>query len=77
LILVDEVVEEGEYHEEALQAAWTDVVSERMADLDLDDETKTAPFKKDDVLAWAQARWSKSAYVRSCGVRAPFDWDAN
>ncbi|RYO23759.1 hypothetical protein AA0111_g9052 [Alternaria arborescens] len=33
-----------------------------MADLDLDDETKTAPFKKDDVLAWAQARWSKSAH---------------
>ncbi|CAN9312917.1 unnamed protein product [Alternaria alternata] len=62
LILVDEVVEEGEYHEEALQAAWTDVVSERMADLDLDDETKTAPFRKDDVLAWAQARWSKSAH---------------
>jgi len=65
LMLVDEVVQEGEYHDEALQAAWADVISERMADLNISDETRTSPLKEEDILIWAQTRWSKSAYVSS------------
>jgi hypothetical protein len=68
LMLVDEVVQEGEYHDEALQAAWADVISERMADLNIADEMRIAPLKEDDILTWAQTRWSKSAYVSSCRV---------
>jgi hypothetical protein len=74
LILVDEVVDEGEYHEEALEAARTDVVSERMAGLDLGVETKTSSLQDDEILTWAQTRWSKSAYVRSCRVDALLTW---
>jgi hypothetical protein len=62
LILVDEVVDQGEYHDEALDAARTDVISERMTNLDLDDETKTSSLQDDEILTWAQTHWSKSAY---------------
>lgn len=63
LILVDEVLDEGEYHDEALEAARTDVISERMTELDMKDEEKNSSLVDDDILTWAQTRWSRSAYV--------------
>ncbi|KAH6878176.1 hypothetical protein BKA58DRAFT_90111 [Alternaria rosae] len=62
LILVDEVLDEGEYHDEALEAARTDVISERMTGLELEDQEKTSSLEDDDILTWAQTRWSKSAH---------------
>lgn len=67
LILVDEVLDEGEYHDEALEAARTDVISERMTGLNLKDEEKNSSLEDDDILTWAQTRWSRSAYVNHRG----------
>ncbi|KAI4690792.1 uncharacterized protein J4E88_002265 [Alternaria novae-zelandiae] len=62
LILVDEVLDEGEYHDEALEAARTDVISERMTELGMKDEEKNSSLVDDDILTWAQTRWSRSAH---------------
>lgn len=64
---MDEVLDEGEYHDEALEAARTDFVSERMTELDLKDEEKGSSLEDDDILTWTQMCWSKSAYVNSHG----------
>jgi hypothetical protein len=63
LILVDEIVEEGEYYDEALEAARADFVSERMATLEIDNEKEVASTQDDEVLTRAQTQWSNSAYV--------------
>jgi hypothetical protein len=67
LLLIDEVVEDGEYHERAVEAALIDLtlVSNNMHDdcccqatserMHLDDKVKAAK--------WAKTCWSRTAYV--------------
>ncbi|KAF1833785.1 hypothetical protein BDW02DRAFT_359923 [Decorospora gaudefroyi] len=83
LILVDELVDEGEYHDEALEAAQKDLLSEEMANLTVGMETQAPLVQHDDlkVVTWAQTRWSKSAYdiligcLLDCGcLRTAFDY---
>ena len=59
------MAEEGEYHDEALEAANADYLSEGIANLNLD-SAKTAQDGEDDVfVAWTQEQLSKIAYVRA------------
>lgn len=68
LLLVDEVVEEGEYHEEALEAANTDYLSERVRGLNLE-AGDDAGSEEEKVVSWAQEHLSRTAYVRGGPVR--------
>ncbi|KAI2477640.1 hypothetical protein Ptr902_10802 [Pyrenophora tritici-repentis] len=63
LILIDEVAQEGEYHDDALEAARTDIATEQMRDVAVDSEKEVTSFEDDEIAAWAQTRWSKNAYV--------------
>jgi hypothetical protein len=74
LLLIDEVAEEGEYHDEAIEAANADYLPETAAKLTIDSDEDSEPepqreeteAKQEDnvqVVAWAQTRWSKTAYV--------------
>lgn len=64
LLLVDEVAEEGEYHEEAVEAANADYLSEKVAGLDIDAGNNAATEQDDKVIFWAQNDLSRTAYVR-------------
>lgn len=64
LLLVDEVVEEGEYHDEALEAANTDYLAEGIASLTVDPTDDLQNEGTDKVIAWAQKHCSRTAYVR-------------
>lgn len=64
LLLVDEVAEEGEYHEEALEAANTDYISEKVAGLNADAGDDAANGEEEQVISWVQKNLSKTAYVR-------------
>jgi hypothetical protein len=66
LILVDEIVDEGEYYDEALRAAWTDFVSEKLVDLAINTEKEGDSTPDDEVMSWVRIRWSNSAYVSRC-----------
>lgn len=67
LLLVDEVVEEGEYHDEALEAANADYLSVGAATLSID-SAAAAQFEEDKSVSWARNHLSKTAYVREgCG----------
>lgn len=50
LILVDELAEEGEYHDEALEAAQADLVPEKLADLSIGAEKETVPSEYNDTI---------------------------
>ena len=63
LLLIDEVAEEGEYHEEALAAAEADFLSDRMASLDVDQNAEKILTKEHDIVTWTEAKSSKNAYV--------------
>lgn len=63
LILVDEVVQEGEYHDDALEAARIDLLSEQMKHVAIDSEKEAGSLEDDQIATWAQTRWSKNAYV--------------
>lgn len=65
LILVDELTEEGEYHDEALEAAHADLIPEKMADFSIDAENEAIPSEYDNVINYARTRWSRTAYVKS------------
>ncbi|KAF7444582.1 hypothetical protein A1F97_03681 [Pyrenophora tritici-repentis] len=81
LILIDEVVQEGEYHDDALEAARTDIATEQMRDVAVDSEKEVTSFEDDEIAAWAQTRWSKNAHdaligcLIDCGCfRSAFDY---
>lgn len=71
LLLVDEVAEEGEYHEEALEAANADYLSEKVAGLNIDGDDDSMTAQGDQVISWTQNDLSRTAYVRG-----RFDWCA-
>lgn len=62
LLLVDEVREESEYYDEALEAAEADFLTDRMAKLDVEQDVDENVAKEDEVWNWAQTK-SKNAYV--------------
>ncbi|ENI09961.1 hypothetical protein COCC4DRAFT_158520 [Bipolaris maydis ATCC 48331] len=83
LILVDELVEEGEYHDEALEAARTDLVPEKMANLSISAEKEAIPSEYEDITNYAQTQWSRTAHdiliesLLDCGcLRSAFDYIA-
>lgn len=65
LLLVDEVAEEGEYHEEALEAANADYLSAGVANLKIEATDAGDDKEEDGVVTWAQEMLSKTAYVRA------------
>jgi len=64
LLLVDEVVEEGEYYDEALDAAKIDFISERIASAVIDTEKTSS--EDTEIIDWMQKHWSRHAYVSLC-----------
>lgn len=65
LILVDELTEEGEYHDETLDAARADLVPEKMTDLSIGAGKEALSSEYEDVVNYARTRWSRTAYVSS------------
>ncbi|KAG9205142.1 hypothetical protein G6514_008719 [Epicoccum nigrum] len=65
LLLVDEVAEEGEYHDEAMEAATADYLSEGIANLNLGSANTAQDEGEDGVVTWTQEQLSKNAYVRA------------
>lgn len=78
LLLVDEVVEEGEYHEDALTAAKADIASTQAFDFAAEARLQLSGLKhakcccsvrpeilneENGVITWAKSCWSKTAYV--------------
>lgn len=63
LLLIDELVDEGEYHEESLEAAKVDYVTSKTASLAIEEQKNLASDGNDSVLQWAQRECSKVAYV--------------
>jgi hypothetical protein len=63
LLLIDEVVEEGEYHEEAFEAAQIDFASEKLSELEVHQNQEANSNGENDVVAWAQSKCSRVAYV--------------
>lgn len=63
LLLVDEVLDEGEYHDEALDAAERDCLSERMANMSVECKDHDENQHTEYVVEWAQTQWSRKAYV--------------
>jgi hypothetical protein len=63
LLLIDEVAEDGEYHEEALEAAKDDFIAERLGSLDIEDEEERVSELDDGVVKWAKLVCLNIAYV--------------
>jgi hypothetical protein len=61
LLLIDEVVEEGEYHEEAIEAARDDYISEVLAQLSVEEENESKG--EEGAVRWAETVCSITAYV--------------
>lgn len=66
LLLIDEVVEEGEYHEEALEAAKDDYISEVLAQLSVHEEKDSKA--EEGAIRWARTDCSVTAYVSNCVI---------
>lgn len=69
LLLVDEVAEEGEYHDEALEAANADYISDGIQSLELN-QSKQAQSEEDKTIAWVQQSCSRTAYVKGISGRS-------
>jgi len=68
------VVQEGEYHDDALEAARMDMLSEQMKNVAIDSETKSTSPEDEQIATWAAIQLSKNAYVsvamNSCAYEA-------
>ncbi|KAF2031262.1 hypothetical protein EK21DRAFT_111087 [Setomelanomma holmii] len=62
LLLIDEVIEEGEYHHEALEAATQDKLSTQVADMAIHVEETEAANDPMTVANWARNNYSLMAY---------------
>lgn len=71
--MVDEVVEEGEYHDEALEAAQADYLADKVVRLSVDQGHESAFAEEHDVVVWAQTICSKTAYASTIQSRTPQD----
>ncbi len=63
LLLIDEVVEQGEYVEEVTEAAKRDLTLEALSSLTIEPEKKSVTNQEDAFLNLVRAQWSKPAYV--------------
>jgi hypothetical protein len=63
LLLIDELIEEGEYYEEALEAATEDSLSGKLATVTIRDTETDASDNPNHVVDWARTRCSPIAYV--------------
>jgi hypothetical protein len=52
------VVEEGEYHEEALEAIRSDWISEKLAKVSIEEQNAAQSPKEEDAINWAQTECS-------------------
>lgn len=59
------MAEEGEYHDEAMEAATADYLSEGIANLNLGSANTAQDEGEDGVVTWTQQQLSKNAYVRA------------
>jgi hypothetical protein len=62
LLLIDEVIEEGEYHEEALEAAKCDLVTDRLNSLAIAAQKEDHLNPDGSAVSWAQTDCSRKAY---------------
>jgi hypothetical protein len=62
LLLIDEVIEEGEYHEEALEAAKCDLITDRLDGLGFTTQKEDHPNPEDSAVSWARTDCSRIAY---------------
>ncbi|KAJ4383841.1 hypothetical protein N0V86_000684 [Didymella sp. IMI 355093] len=83
LLLVDEVAEEGEYHDEALEAANADYLSEKVAGLNIRAGDEAGSKEDGEVVSWAEKHLSRTAHdilieaLLACGCfRSAFDYIA-
>ncbi|KAF1913712.1 hypothetical protein BDU57DRAFT_531586 [Ampelomyces quisqualis] len=84
LLLIDEVVEEGEYHDDALEAARDDWNSVKLAGISINGQSITqSDYDEDDATIWAQTCCSIAAYdiliecLLECGsLRSAFEYIA-
>ncbi|KAF2856735.1 hypothetical protein T440DRAFT_6980 [Plenodomus tracheiphilus IPT5] len=83
LLLVDEVLEDGEYHEEALDAARLDYASEQLACASIEDSGNDTDPLSSNVTDWAKGTCLKEAYflliegLQRCGcLRSTSDYTA-
>lgn len=63
LLLVDEVIEETEYHDEAMEAAEIDYLSNAMAHLGAETGAHEPPSTEDKILSWVRSDCLRKAYV--------------
>ncbi|KAI8937772.1 hypothetical protein NX059_005471 [Plenodomus lindquistii] len=81
LLLVDEVVEEGEYHEEASEAATIDYITKQTSQAGIADHSYEHPPRSDLLIGWVKDTCLKEAYLllieglQVCGcLRSAFDF---
>ena len=63
MLLVDEVVQEGEYHDDALEAVRMDMLSEQLKNVAIHSETESTPPEDEEIATWAAIQLSQNAYV--------------
>lgn len=57
------MVDDGEYHEEAVEAANHDFLCAKVANTGTDDEIQKPLHNEDNLAAWAQTQCARAAYV--------------
>jgi hypothetical protein len=73
LLLIDEVLEEGEYHEEAFEAAQDDWLSKKVGNLAIEEQNEVHSDECHSAQDWAQTQCSRTAYVSNCTSPSIFD----
>ncbi|KAF2819875.1 hypothetical protein CC86DRAFT_398159 [Ophiobolus disseminans] len=81
LLLIDELSEEGEYFEEALEAAKHDCILEKVAKLAINSQSRDQSDEHDSFINWVKLEYSKTAYdtlissLLSCNnLRTAYDY---
>jgi hypothetical protein len=69
LLLIDEVVEEGEYYEEVLEAMRDDWITEKIADLSIKEQNDRSSGDDEEAMKWAQTDCSKTAYASNLSIK--------
>jgi hypothetical protein len=70
LLLIDEVVEEGEYYGEVLEAMKDDWISEKIANLSIERKEDKPLGDNEGAMKWAQTDCSRIAYVSNKSVQS-------
>jgi hypothetical protein len=70
LLLIDEVVEEGEYCEEVLEAMRDDWISEKIANLSVERQDDKSFGDDEEAMKWVQTDCSTTAYVSNQSIQS-------